>query len=139
MDGQTERVNALLEEYLRHYVTASQTNWVDLLNVAQFCYNIHCSSATGMSPAELVMGQQPMTPHEVAKQHTGGKCPAAYRFARDKQEMIEEALNSLAKTSQRMKKYADAGRRPLELNVGDKVLLKLTPQIWKKVSSKTVH
>ena len=26
IDGQTERINALLEEYLRHYVTASQKN-----------------------------------------------------------------------------------------------------------------
>ncbi|KAK9217719.1 hypothetical protein WN943_006347 [Citrus x changshan-huyou] len=51
--------------------------------------------ATGMSPAELVMGQQPLTLHEVAKQHTGGKCPAAYRFVRDKQEMIEIAIDSL--------------------------------------------
>ena len=46
-DGQTERVNALLEEYLRHYVTASQKNWVELLETAQFCYNLHKSSATG--------------------------------------------------------------------------------------------
>lgn len=81
-------------------MTASQKNWLDLLDVAQFCYNIHHSSATGMSPAELVMGQQPLTPHEVAKQHTGGKCPAAYQFARDKQEMIEIAIDSLAKASQ---------------------------------------
>ena len=36
-DGQTERINALLEEYLRHYVTASQKNWVSLLDAAQFC------------------------------------------------------------------------------------------------------
>ncbi|RVW69340.1 Transposon Tf2-2 polyprotein [Vitis vinifera] len=33
-DGQTERINALLEEYLRHYVTATQKNWVDLLDTA---------------------------------------------------------------------------------------------------------
>ena len=26
IDGQTERINHLLEEYLRHYVTASQRN-----------------------------------------------------------------------------------------------------------------
>lgn len=38
-----------------------------------------------------------------------------------------------------MKKYADAGRQPLEFNVGDKMLLKLTPQIWKKINSKMVH
>jgi ribonucleotide monophosphatase NagD (HAD superfamily) len=33
-DGQTERINALLEEYLRHYVTATQRNWVELLDSA---------------------------------------------------------------------------------------------------------
>lgn len=38
-----------------------------------------------------------------------------------------------------MKKYADRHRRALEFQVGDKVLLKLTPQIWKKISSKTIH
>ncbi|KNA10651.1 hypothetical protein SOVF_142230 [Spinacia oleracea] len=38
-----------------------------------------------------------------------------------------------------MKKYADKGRRPLEFSVGDKVLLKLTPQIWKKINTKTAQ
>jgi hypothetical protein len=33
-DGQTERINALLEEYLRHYMTATQRNWVELLDSA---------------------------------------------------------------------------------------------------------
>lgn len=33
-DGQTERVNALLEYYLRHFVSANQKNWVQLLDVA---------------------------------------------------------------------------------------------------------
>lgn len=28
-----------------------------------------------------------------------------------------------------MKKYADQGRRPLEFKVGDRVWLKLTPQV----------
>ena len=36
-----------------------------------------------------------------------------------------------------MKKYADMNCKPLEFRVDDHVLLKLTPQIWKKVSSKT--
>jgi hypothetical protein len=34
-DGQTERINALLEEYLRHYVTAMQRNWLELLDSVQ--------------------------------------------------------------------------------------------------------
>ena len=109
-DGQTERMNALLEEYLRHYVTASQRNWVDLLDSAQFCSNLHRSSATGMSPFELATGQQPLTPHEVARTGSGGRCPAAYRFARAKQDMLDEAQDSLAKASKQMKKYADKER-----------------------------
>lgn len=138
-DGQTERLNALLEEYLRHYVTASQRNWPDLLDVAQFSYNLHRTKSTGMSPFELVNGQQPVTPHEVAVQATGGSCPAAYRFAKNKGELIEEARDSLAVAQQRMKLYADRNRRDLEFQVGDQVMLKLAPQIWNKISSKTVH
>ena len=55
-DEQTERINALLEEYLRHYVTATQKNWVDLMDTAQLYYNLQRSSTIGMSPFELAIG-----------------------------------------------------------------------------------
>ena len=35
-----------------------------------------------------------------------------------------------------MKKYVDKDRRPLEFEQGEMVLLKLTPQIWRKIRSK---
>ena len=35
--------------------------------------------------------------------------------------------------------YADKGKRPLEFQVGDKVLLKLTSLIWRKFRSESVH
>ncbi|KAL0307143.1 UNVERIFIED_CONTAM: hypothetical protein Sradi_6131600 [Sesamum radiatum] len=41
------------------------------------------------------------------KEKSGGKCPAAYRFARSKQKLLDEAKDSLAKAQHRMKKYAD--------------------------------
>ncbi|KAK4403114.1 Transposon Ty3-I Gag-Pol polyprotein [Sesamum angolense] len=138
-DGQTERVNALVEDYLKHYVSASLRNWVDLLDVAQFNYNLHKSSTTGISPFELAYGQQPMTLYEILVQKSSGKCPAAYRFARSKQKLLDEAKDSLAKAPCRMRKYVDMGRRHMEFSVGDQVLLKLTPQIWKKITSKSVH
>ena len=69
-------------------MTASQKNWLDLLDFVQFAYNLHKSSSTGMSPFELAMGQQPFTPHEIAKQRSGGRCPAVYRFAINKQELM---------------------------------------------------
>ena len=107
-------------------MTASQRNWVALLDTAQFCYNLHKSSSTEMTPFEIVLGKQPMTPLDVAKSKNQGKCPAAYRVARDRLEMLSEAQDSLRKAQRHMKKYVEQHRRSVEFNVGDKVLLKLT-------------
>ena len=54
-------------------MTTSQKNWLDLLDSVQFAYNLYKSSSTRMSPFKLAMGQQPLTPHEIAKQRLGGR------------------------------------------------------------------
>ena len=82
-----------------------------------------------MSLVEIVFGKQPLTTHEDAKQKSQEKCPTAYRFAKDKTKLLEQARDSLAKTTKRMKKYSDQHRRDLEFKEGDNVMLKLTPQI----------
>ena len=38
--SQIERLNQMLEEYLRHYVIVAQTNWLELLEPAQLSYNL---------------------------------------------------------------------------------------------------
>ena len=62
--------------------------------------------------------------------------PTAYKFAKSQQDLLDEARDSLEKASRRMTKYADKWRRPLEFEEGEKVLLKLTSQIWKKIRNK---
>src|SRR5450755_3322308 len=49
-DGQTERLNQTLEQYLRHYVNYQQDDWVVLLPTAQLAYNSTSTSTTGISP-----------------------------------------------------------------------------------------
>ena len=39
IDGQTERLNQTLEQYLRYYINYTQNNWVVLLLIVQFIYN----------------------------------------------------------------------------------------------------
>ena len=56
-DGQTERVNGLLEVYLRHYLSVNQQDWVKLLNMTQFFYNLQRSEFTRKSPFETITGQ----------------------------------------------------------------------------------
>jgi hypothetical protein len=48
MDGQTERVNTTLEQYLHVYVNYQQDDWVSLLPLAEIAYNNALHSATGV-------------------------------------------------------------------------------------------
>ena len=58
-DGQTERLNQILEQYLRCYVNDNQDNWVALLPVAQIAYNQSPTTTTGTSPFYANFGFEP--------------------------------------------------------------------------------
>ena len=49
-DGQTERVNQILEQYLRCTVSYQQEDWVDFLAMAEFAYNNSIHASTRVSP-----------------------------------------------------------------------------------------
>ncbi|KAH9670137.1 Endonuclease [Citrus sinensis] len=129
-DGQTERINSLLEMYLRHYVSAHQRDWVKLLNVAQFSYNLQWSEATGKSQFEIIMGFQPTTPNAIASTYEG-KSPAAHKLAHEWHEEADITRAYLDRAAQRMKKWADSRRRHVEYKEGDQVIVKLLPQQFK--------
>eukprot|EP00253_Pinus_taeda_P026665 PITA_26665 len=135
-DGQTERINTMLEDYLRHYVTADQKNWPELLDIAQFSYNIQKSSATGYSPFELVNGQMSVAPHTVV---TGGflRSPLAKRFMKAWEETLELARLRLHEAARRMKKYADRRRREAHFDVGDMVFLRITREQFEPAKGTT--
>ena len=128
-NSQTERVNQMLEKYLSHYVIVVQTNWLELLEPAQLSYNLHQSLATRMSPFEVAIGFQPRTPLDVLdlEQLRHNVSPATYKFSKTQQDLLNEVRDNLEKASKRIKNYVDQGRRPLEFEKGEKVLLKLTP------------
>ena len=58
-DGQTERTNQTLEQYLRMYCNYQQDNWSDLLPLAEFAYNNALSATTGVSPFYANKGYHP--------------------------------------------------------------------------------
>jgi hypothetical protein len=49
-NGQTERVNQELEQYIRIFVSERQDNWNELLLLGEFQYNNHVHSATQTVP-----------------------------------------------------------------------------------------
>jgi len=80
---------------------------MELLDCAQLCYNLRMSSVAKKSPFELVLGVQPNTPLYLAKSKSQGNYHVAYKYAWDKQEMLDEVQDSFRKAAKRMKKYVD--------------------------------
>jgi hypothetical protein len=56
MDGQSERTNQWLEQYLHIYGNFQQDDWASLLPLAQFVHNAWPSEVTKMMPFDLLMG-----------------------------------------------------------------------------------
>jgi hypothetical protein len=77
-DGQTERVNRVLEELIRAYVAINQTDWVDCLPRAEFAYNYAVLPSTQKTPFEVVYGKNPLIPSTLFMPNV--KNPAASAF-----------------------------------------------------------
>ncbi|KAG0154712.1 hypothetical protein PDIDSM_280 [Penicillium digitatum] len=58
-DGQTERTNAVLEQYLRAYVSYLQDDWSEWLPLAEFTANSHYPESTRVSPFYANYGFHP--------------------------------------------------------------------------------
>ena len=58
-DGQTERANAVMEQYLRAHVSYLQDDWSAWLPLAEFAANNQASETTGVSPFFGMYGQDP--------------------------------------------------------------------------------
>jgi len=58
-DGQIERANATLEQYLRAYCNYQQDDWERLLPIAEFCYNNTQTGTTKITPFFANYGYHP--------------------------------------------------------------------------------
>ena len=59
MDGQTERMNASMEQYLRVFINSQQDDWVQWLPFAEFAANDGVLETTKCTPVFAVQGVDP--------------------------------------------------------------------------------
>lgn len=130
-DGQTERVNRILEDMLRHYVSPTQDDWDMYLSLVEFAYNNAWQESIRTTPFMLNYGQHPLTPlnRGISRCHV----PAAKDFAQSMSSILQEAKKHLLAAQNRQKSYADTKRRELSFDVGAQVLLS-TSNIKLKIS-----
>ena len=55
-DGQTERINQELEQYLRVFIDHRQEQWLDWLGMVEFAYNNKIYAATKILPFKANYG-----------------------------------------------------------------------------------
>ena len=84
-DGQTEKMNQLLEETLRHYVGYTQSDWDDNIQMAAFAINNAVNVSTGYTPFFLHKGFHPRMPTDRADSSPTRTvdAPAAQKFYSD--------------------------------------------------------
>src|SRR5450759_3970467 len=93
-DGQTERVNLAIEEYLHHFVSANQNDWPKHITMGKFKYNSSVHSTTGFAPFFLATGRRPRAPAWFINREawsTKSKVLAANNFIKGRRSVIEAA------------------------------------------------
>jgi len=120
-DGQMERTNQELEQYLRMYINHRQNNWAEWLATAEFAFNNKVHTATKTSPFQVNYGREPRIGFDIRKK---GKNEKAEKFVREMKERHEEARAALVKSQEEMKRQVDRSRKEAEeYRVDDKVLI----------------
>ena len=85
-DGQTERMNQDLQQYLRLFTTENQDKWTDWLPIAQFSYNTKKQASTKKSPFEITHSYVP----RMGIEQCVSKAPSADELANEMAKVLEE-------------------------------------------------
>jgi hypothetical protein len=106
-DGQTERTNQTLEQYLRCFVNYEQDDWVRWLPIAQIAYNSSTSETTKLTPFYANKGFEPNFHKELLP---GPGCEKGMIEA-DKMKELHDALHKeISFVQQKMKKFYNRKR-----------------------------
>jgi hypothetical protein len=117
-DGQTERVNQTLEQYLRCFVNYQQDNWIHYLPLAEFSYNIATHSSTHASP---FFANYSFNPRADTFSLLVDHPPSTH----DPSLVLNDLKTELLKAQDSYKRFADLHRNPSPrvFEVGQKVWL----------------
>lgn len=129
-DGQTERINRTLEEYIRNYIDVMHKNWAQLLAPAEYAYNsAPILALDNKSPFQIDTGQQPNDPlflfGSAARFHARENrvINTVDDYMQQFATLRARARNALQTAQENIKTYYDTTHRQEEFKVGDRVYL----------------
>lgn len=103
MDGQTERVNGILNLYLKNFMSAGQRDWMDYVGLADFTCNVANQSATKQSPFKVAYGVDLLQPADLALKgaHSTRELNQDSEDLATKREQVLEKTNFLLEKTQK--------------------------------------
>nr|GEV68943.1 retrotransposon protein, putative, Ty3-gypsy subclass [Tanacetum cinerariifolium] len=128
-DSQSKRTIQTLKDMLRACALNFGKGWDKHLPLVEFSYNNSYHTSIKAAPFEALYGRKCRSPicwAEVGDRHLTGP-----EIIHETIEKIVQIKSRIQAACDRQKSYADVRQKPLEFQVGDKVMLKVSP--WKGV------
>jgi hypothetical protein len=124
-DGQTERVNQILEDMLRACALQYGRSWDKSLSYTMFSYNNSYQESLKMAPFEMLYDRRCRTP--LFWNETGERKVFGPDILQEIEKQVRMVRENLRVAQSRQKSYADHRRREISFEVGDFVYLKVSP------------
>ncbi|GJT74839.1 putative reverse transcriptase domain-containing protein [Tanacetum coccineum] len=128
-DGQSERTIQTLEDMLRACVLDFGKGWDRHLPLVEFSYYNSYHTSIKAASFEALYGRKCRSP--ICWAEVGDSQLTGPEIIHETTERIVQIKSHIQAARDRQKSYADVRRKPLEFQVGDKVMLKVSP--WKGV------
>ncbi|GKB38041.1 putative reverse transcriptase domain-containing protein [Tanacetum coccineum] len=126
-DGQSERTIQTLEDMLHACVIDFGSSWDRHLPLVELSYKNSYHTSIKAAPYKALYGRKCRSP--VCWSEVGDSQLIGPELIQDTTEKIDQIKNRLLIARSHQKSYADKRTKPLEFEVGDMVLLKVSP--WK--------
>jgi transposase InsO family protein len=104
-DGQTERINQILEDMLRDCVLQYDKNWDKCLSMVEFSYNNCYQISLKIAPFEALYGRRCRTP--LSWSQTGERKIFGPDLVTEAEKKVKTVQNNLKAAQSRQKSYAD--------------------------------
>ncbi|GJR28070.1 putative reverse transcriptase domain-containing protein [Tanacetum coccineum] len=129
IDGQSERTIQTLEDMLRACVIDFGNGWDRHLPLIKFSYNNSYYTSIKVAPFEALYGWKCRSP--VCWAQVGDTQLTGLEIIQETTKKIIQIKSRIQAARDRQKSYADVRRKPFKFQVGDRVMLKVSP--WKGV------
>ncbi|GKB23628.1 putative reverse transcriptase domain-containing protein [Tanacetum coccineum] len=125
-NGQSERTIQTLEDKLRACVIDFGKGWEKHLPLVEFSYNNSYHASIKAAPFEALYGRKCRSP--VCWAEVGDVQLTGPEIIHETTEKIVQIRQRLQAARDRQRSYANVRRKPLEFQVGDHVMLKVSPR-----------